>query len=210
MHNLIAIIPTTASRLNTFGLDFAVPAQYDPETGDCIVDADWLDWVEIGPFDPEHPELTDPRIDHAVRNRLDEAAQTAGYGLDWDTYRETTTWEFHEVDAYRLDQGEKPMTTTQIGTFDYTIPAEFFGDYAGTFDIDAINDEVLDELNAMLPRGVTVARNGMIFAEVEMADEAREIDFAELLDAIDVATIANAHEVTKWPPPRPAGSRARV
>ena len=20
----------------------------------------------------------------------------------------TTTWEFHEVDAYRLDQGEKP------------------------------------------------------------------------------------------------------
>ena len=102
------------------------------------------------------------------------------------------------------------MTTTQIGTFDYTTPAGFFGDYAGDFDTDAINDEVLDELNAMLPRGVTVARNGMIFAEVEMADEAREIDFAELLDAIDVATIANAHEVTKWPPPRPAGSRTRV
>ena len=108
MCNLIAIIPTTPSALyNTFGLDFAVPAQYDPETGDCIVDADWLDWVEIGPFDPERPELTDPR-DRAVRNRLDEAAQTAGYGLDWGTYRETTTWEFHEVDAYRLDQGEKP------------------------------------------------------------------------------------------------------
>ena len=100
------------------------------------------------------------------------------------------------------------MTTTQIGTFDYTIPAEFYGGYAGHFDTDAINDEVLDELNAMLPRGVTVARNGMIFAEVEMADEAREIDFAELLDAIDVATIANAHDVTKWP--RPAGSRTRV
>ena len=64
------------------------------------------------------------------------------------------------------------MTTTQIGTFDYTTPAGFFGDYAGDFDIDAINDEVLDELNAMLPCGVTVARNGMIFAEVEMADEA--------------------------------------
>ena len=124
MCNLIAIIPTTPSALyNTFGLDFAVPAQYDPETGDCIVDADWLDWVEIGPFDPERPELTDPR-DRAVRNRLDEAAQTAGYGLDWGTYRETTTWEFHEVDAYRLDQGEKPMTTTQIGTFDYSLVIE--------------------------------------------------------------------------------------
>ena len=55
-----------------------------------------------------------------------------------------------------------------------------------------------------------IAANGMIFAEVDLADAAREIDFAELLDAIDVATIANAHEVTKWPPPRPAGSRARV
>ena len=102
------------------------------------------------------------------------------------------------------------MTTTQIGTFDYTIPAEFYGDYAGDFDTDAINAEILTKLNAMLPDGVTIAANGMIFAEVDLADEAREIDFAELLDAIDVATIANAHEVTKWPPPRPAGSRTRV
>ena len=195
MCNLIAIIPTTPSALyNTFGLDFAVPAQYDPETGDCIVDADWLDWVEIGPFDPERPELTDPR-DRAVRNRLDEAAQTAGYGLDWDTYRETTTWEFHEVDAYRLDQGEKPMTTTQIGTFDYTIPAEFYGDFASDFDTVAINAEVLAKLNALLPDGVTIAANGMIFAEAEVADAAREIDYREVLDQIDVDAIMIKHEI---------------
>ena len=87
------------------------------------------------------------------------------------------------------------MTTTQIGTFDYTIPAEFFGGYAGHFDIDAINDEVLDELNAMLPRGVTVARNGMIFATIEAADEAREIDWRELLDQIDVDAIMIKHEI---------------
>ena len=86
------------------------------------------------------------------------------------------------------------MPTTQIGTFDYTTPAEFFGDYAGDFDIDAINDEVLDELNAMLPRGVTVARNGMIFAEAEVADEAREIDYREVLDQIDVDAIIIKHE----------------
>ena len=87
------------------------------------------------------------------------------------------------------------MTTTQIGTFDYTTPAEFFGDYAGDFDIDAINDEVLDELNAMLPCGVTVARNGMIFATIEAADEAREIDWRELLDQIDVDAIMIKHEI---------------
>lgn len=86
------------------------------------------------------------------------------------------------------------MTTTQTGTFDYTVPAEYYGDYTGDFDMDAINAEVLDELNALLPDGVTVAANGMIFAEAEAADQAREIDFRDLLDQIDVATIANAHE----------------
>ena len=86
------------------------------------------------------------------------------------------------------------MTTTQTGTFDYTVPAEYFGDYAGDFDMDAINAEVLDELNALLPDGVTIAANGMIFAEIDLADQAREIDFRDLLDQIDVATIANAHE----------------
>lgn len=86
------------------------------------------------------------------------------------------------------------MTTTQTGTFDYTVPAEYFGDYTGDFDMDAINAEVLDELNALLPDGVSVAANGMIFAEIDLADQAREIDFRDLLDQIDVATIANAHE----------------
>ena len=87
------------------------------------------------------------------------------------------------------------MTTTQIGTFDYTIPAEFYGDYAGDFDTDAINAEILTKLNAMLPDGVTIAANGMIFAEVEMADEAREIDWRELLDQIDVDAIMIKHEI---------------
>ena len=87
------------------------------------------------------------------------------------------------------------MTTTQIGTFDYTIPAEFYGDYAGDFDTDAINAEILTKLNAMLPDGVTIAANGMIFAEVEMADEAREIDYREVLDQIDVDAIMIKHEI---------------
>lgn len=88
------------------------------------------------------------------------------------------------------------MTTTQTGTFDYTVPAEYFGDYTGDFDMDAINAEVLDELNALLPDGVSVAANGMIFAEVDLADHAREIDWRELLDQIDVDAIASEHELS--------------
>ena len=87
------------------------------------------------------------------------------------------------------------MTTTQIGTFDYTIPAEFYGDFASDFDTVAINAEVLAKLNALLPDGVTIAANGMIFAEAEVADAARGIDWRELLDRIDVDTIMIKHEI---------------
>ena len=87
------------------------------------------------------------------------------------------------------------MTTTQIGTFDYTIPAEFYGDFASDFDTVAINAEVLAKLNALLPDGVTIAANGMIFAEAEVADAAREIDYREVLDRIDVDTIMIKHEI---------------
>ena len=86
------------------------------------------------------------------------------------------------------------MTTTQIGTFDYTIPAEFYGDFASDFDTVAINAEVLAKLNALLPDGVTIAANGMIFAEAEVADEAREIDYREVLDQIEVDAIIIKHE----------------
>ena len=87
------------------------------------------------------------------------------------------------------------MTTTQTGTFDYTIPAEYFGDYAADYDIDAINDAVCDALNELLPEGITIARNSMIFADIDMADEARDLDFAELLEQVDVDAIVQKHEV---------------
>ena len=87
------------------------------------------------------------------------------------------------------------MTTTQIGTFDYTIPAEFYGDFASDFDTEAIDAEVLAQLNILTPEGVSVAANGMVFATIEAADEAREIDWRELLDQIDVDAIMIKHEI---------------
>ena len=87
------------------------------------------------------------------------------------------------------------MTTTQIGTFDYTIPAEFYGDFANDFDTVAINAEVLAKLNALLPDDVTIAANGMIFVEAEAVDAAREIDYREVLDQIDVDAIMIKHEI---------------
>ena len=49
------------------------------------------------------------------------------------------------------------MTTTQIRTIDYRVPVEYYGDFAADYDTAAINAEVLDELNAKVPAGVTIA-----------------------------------------------------
>ena len=76
------------------------------------------------------------------------------------------------------------MTTTQITSFDYTIPVEYF-----------INDEVCDAINDELPEGVALACNGMLFAEVEVADVARELDLREILEDLDIEAIIRRHEI---------------
>lgn len=88
------------------------------------------------------------------------------------------------------------MTTTQITTFDYTIPGEYFGDFADDYDIDAINDEVCDAINDAIPAGVVLAYNGMVFAEVDLTDVAEALDFDEIiLQQIDVDAIISRHEI---------------
>ena len=88
------------------------------------------------------------------------------------------------------------MTTTQIRTIDYRVPVEYYGDFAADYDTAAIDAAVLAQLNAKVPAGVTIAADGSVYAEVEVADEAREIDWRELLDQIDFDAIAVAHELS--------------
>ena len=93
--------------------------------------------------------------------------------------------------------GEEPTmtTTTQTGTVDYRVAADYYGDFAHEYDTEAIDAEVLAQLNILTPEGVSVAANGMVFATIEAADEAREIDWRELLDQIDVDAIMIKHEI---------------
>ena len=86
-------------------------------------------------------------------------------------------------------------TTTQTGTVDYRVAADYYGDFAHEYDTEAIDAEVLAQLNILTPEGVSVAANGMVFATIEVADEAREIDWRELLDQIDVDAIMIKHEI---------------
>lgn len=101
-NTLMALIPTTESGLyDTFGLDIVIPAAYG-EDGECEREMEPVEWIEVGPFDPEDEGATDPNCSDAVRNMLDAAAAAHGYGIRWGTYRETATWEYHEVEVWSL------------------------------------------------------------------------------------------------------------
>ena len=82
---------------------------------------------------------------------------------------------------------------TEITTIDYTVPADVYARYGADFDTEAVNDAVLAELNAIVPEGVVVERNGRVFAEKHAEDVARGLDWKQLLDDIDLDQILAAH-----------------
>lgn len=82
---------------------------------------------------------------------------------------------------------------TEITTIDYTVPADVYARYGADFDTEAVNDAVLAELNAIVPEGVVVQRNGKVFAERHVEDVARELNWQQLIDSIDLDQILAAH-----------------
>ena len=91
------------------------------------------------------------------------------------------------------------MTTTkEIGTTDIlTVPGEYFAEFVEDYDHKAIKEDLHEAVNALLPEGVYLALNGMVFAEVTVADEARAIDWDEIERQIDVDGIIARHDLTQ-------------
>lgn len=83
------------------------------------------------------------------------------------------------------------MATTQVGQIEYQVPAEFYGDFAEDFDTEAVNAALLARLNEQMPKGVSVAANGMVFAELPLTVSAEEIvaAIAVAMEDIDVNEI---------------------
>ncbi|NNC11317.1 hypothetical protein HII28_05415 [Planctomonas sp. JC2975] len=82
---------------------------------------------------------------------------------------------------------------TEITTIDYTVPADVYARYGADFDTEAVNNAVLAELNAIIPEGVVIQRNGKVFAEKDVEQVARDLDWKQLLDHIDLDQILAAH-----------------
>lgn len=82
---------------------------------------------------------------------------------------------------------------TEITTIEYTVSAEVYANYGADFDTEAVNDAVLAELNAIVPEGVVVRRNGKVYAEKDVEDVARGLDWNQLLGHVDLDQILAAH-----------------
>lgn len=85
------------------------------------------------------------------------------------------------------------MSQTEITTVSYTLSADYLATVGADFDVEAIDDAILAKLNELVPAGVVVHRNGKAYAEEDVADDARAIDWDELLSRIDVDQILADH-----------------
>jgi len=81
------------------------------------------------------------------------------------------------------------MAKIDVGTVSYTVSADYYAEVGADFDTEAVDDQVLAQLNLLVPAGVVVHRNGTVSADEEVADDARAIDWPALLAQIDVDQI---------------------
>lgn len=81
------------------------------------------------------------------------------------------------------------MSQIEIATVPYTVSADYLATVGADFNAEAIDNAVLAKLNQLVPMGVVVHRNGKAFADEDVAERARQIDWAELLKQIDLDQI---------------------
>jgi len=87
------------------------------------------------------------------------------------------------------------MTTIEITTTSILdVPDDYYGDYYDDYDHDAIRSDYRDAIQALLPEGVTLALNGQVFADLDVADEARQIDWREIAEEVDFDAIVARHD----------------
>ena len=77
------------------------------------------------------------------------------------------------------------MAKVEIATVPYTVSADYYAEVGADFDTEAVDDAVLAQLNLIAPDGVVIHRNGKAFADEEIAESARSIDWEALLATID-------------------------
>jgi len=81
----------------------------------------------------------------------------------------------------------------EVGYVSYTVSADRLARAGAGFDAEAIDDAILAQLNAAVAPFVVVHRDGKVFADEDAAADARQIDWAELLEQVDIDQLIADH-----------------
>jgi len=101
------------------------------------------------------------------------------------------------------DSGRRGIDPSRTTTLITELPRQeldlsgYAGDFADDFDMAEVQADYVSLINSRLPHGVTLHANGQVYATVEMADRAREINWRDLLNGLDVEPIFERHEVKR-------------
>lgn len=88
-------------------------------------------------------------------------------------------------------------TTTQITNISHLLDlTDYAGEFIADYDMDAVHADYVELLNCDLPDGITLYANGDVIADVDLADEARDIDWADLTNRRAVDPIFERHDRT--------------
>lgn len=86
-------------------------------------------------------------------------------------------------------------TTTQITNIDRLLDLSgYVNDFVDDYDMGAVRRDYVQAIEDDVPNGITICFNGDVIAELEVAETARDIDWEEITDRIDIDEILERHE----------------
>jgi hypothetical protein len=89
------------------------------------------------------------------------------------------------------------MTTTHITNIAHMLDlTDYAGDFIDDYDMATVHADYVSMLNCDLPDGITLHANGDVIAELPLADQARDIDWADLTNERNVQPIFERHDLT--------------
>jgi hypothetical protein len=90
------------------------------------------------------------------------------------------------------------MTTAHVTNIAHLIDlAPYAGCRIDDYDMTEVTNDFLEQIRSALPAGVIVCANGNVFANIEIIDEIRAVDWTALIRNIKVFPIFARHDVTK-------------
>lgn len=82
---------------------------------------------------------------------------------------------------------------TQYSTSDLaSTAADYAGDFASDYDLDAVAADWNAAINEQLPEGVVMANNGQVFYDQDF--DLDSIDLKDIVESIDLDALLQAHD----------------